>query len=833
MSLAEALGTKDDSFISRDDDVIEVEVDIDDSESPREVLVRKEAPPTEKRGATASLALVAKTKALKAGATHITAAIDKMVDLVDDLDADNIAASRAVLAAKHATFVDVTFPPVGSTEWRRMEELATKVEPQNVERGSAWLMAVVSAVPTELIQRCLETTDETESWGLYRVWLCHGGTWRGIIVDDYVPWSVGPLFGTGDLGAMVIEKAAAKLRGGYDRLGDASVGDALVDVTGAPTVTYSVDEPLLKRHLQDGTFLTFLKANDVLDDGKIIIICAPPPTTTAAAKKKNAYSVMSSSENGLVRLRKGHDEDTLLDMDEFRRLAQRLTMCIPRGPNGRPWAEVRRRGSFVLTKRPAVMYKLTLERSSATYVMVHQSDARVQGAPPKYSDLAMTVLRYDKERKTLVYHSSVSPAVERQVICPAPRLDAINTRWPAGQYLVVAFSAECRGLRQPRKAGRSAWPDEPGVLRMAVTEVFDRVDNGLKGFLDEKDINRFHAHVSVDGLPSAEKCTLSQFRNWLLASGDAPAVLRAFGYEPGPTPRDPPTLTTRLPIVVSAHADDASGLRLDEANVHDSRAAKDIIDRAHTESVFHSPGNSTRIHRTKLVETCVAHAPGGRGISIAARCLHTKGHVRIVVDATKSHNCSARGSSSLYFDDVLAPGEKKIIMHLAPQTVGLWKTSFSVECTVVKAPSLFCVSKSLPMTITNLPSGPRVEEETTSPPQLPAAIIVTTSAYSVKYSVTKYDNPRQAFAVFAGNPFHATAILFVRVIKDNKVSYQIRKTYGTKRGVAAIKSHFGTSILPSFIPQNYRVVPSRKTRSQSMPPPSQDQHQQQLPSADV
>ena len=74
--------------------------------------------------------------------------------------------------------------------------------------------------------------------GIYCVRFCKNGIWKQILIDDRFPFQQGILYGAqpskNQLWVPLLEKAWAKLHGGYEKIQWGHVDEALQDMTGAP-----------------------------------------------------------------------------------------------------------------------------------------------------------------------------------------------------------------------------------------------------------------------------------------------------------------------------------------------------------------------------------------------------------------------------------------------------------------------------------------------------------------------------------------------------------------------------------------------------------------------
>lgn len=88
-----------------------------------------------------------------------------------------------------------------------------------------------------LIKRLFKTKD-VEQNNLYCVWLCINGEWQEILLDDNFPCYGGkPVFSASvseELWVLLLEKAYAKVFGGYDKIEAGLSGEAIRDLTGSP-----------------------------------------------------------------------------------------------------------------------------------------------------------------------------------------------------------------------------------------------------------------------------------------------------------------------------------------------------------------------------------------------------------------------------------------------------------------------------------------------------------------------------------------------------------------------------------------------------------------------
>ena len=123
--------------------------------------------------------------------------------------------------------------------------------------GNFWLLGALACLAERpaLIKRIFQVPGEGRNsmrrniHGAYKLRICKNGSWVTVTVDDYFPCSPGggPIFSRSngaELWVLLIEKAFAKLHGGYAFLRGANGGWAsqgLADLTGAPTEVVRFD----------------------------------------------------------------------------------------------------------------------------------------------------------------------------------------------------------------------------------------------------------------------------------------------------------------------------------------------------------------------------------------------------------------------------------------------------------------------------------------------------------------------------------------------------------------------------------------------------------------
>ena len=126
--------------------------------------------------------------------------------------------------------------------------------------GDDWFLSALAILAERpaLIER-LFLTRQVNDIGCYRVKLCKNGEWQVVTVDDFFPcYPKGePIFAkckSNDLWVLILEKAYAKLHGGFFQLRGGFVNEALIDLTGCPSISYDLEDEYVRHFINNGQF---------------------------------------------------------------------------------------------------------------------------------------------------------------------------------------------------------------------------------------------------------------------------------------------------------------------------------------------------------------------------------------------------------------------------------------------------------------------------------------------------------------------------------------------------------------------------------------------------
>lgn len=127
------------------------------------------------------------------------------------------------------------------------------INPQDIQQqaiADCYFLGALATLATQpgLIRRLFDI-EEPNDYGVYAIWLNINGTWREFVVDDYFPVRapyqlafVKPTQNQKEIWVMLLEKAYAKAYGGYFKLNLGRAGEALRDLTGAPSYGYKLSD---------------------------------------------------------------------------------------------------------------------------------------------------------------------------------------------------------------------------------------------------------------------------------------------------------------------------------------------------------------------------------------------------------------------------------------------------------------------------------------------------------------------------------------------------------------------------------------------------------------
>lgn len=258
------------------------------------------------------------------------------------------------LQADNKQYTDPDFPPAFSSQWGFGEcttysktswqeyqwkrpigffEGPYKIYEDNVnpndimqgQLGDCYFQSAIAAIAEwkDRVKK-LFLTRECNEQGVFCVGLCINGMWEEVILDDFFPVShrkhctpeFTPSFNHSrgnELWVMVLEKAWAKVHGGYLNINSGLTREALHDLTGAPCTTYFNDESTDEERWEiilDADKRHYIMAagtKDLIGNGKDDI------EEKSGIVGSHAYSMLEAVEivrDGADWRKVGHDEDS-------------------------------------------------------------------------------------------------------------------------------------------------------------------------------------------------------------------------------------------------------------------------------------------------------------------------------------------------------------------------------------------------------------------------------------------------------------------------------------------------------------------------------------------
>jgi hypothetical protein len=150
----------------------------------------------------------------------------------------------------------------GQYKWKRAVEIFKgpftvyddPIDPNDIMQGRLgdcyFLSAICAIAEWQKRVKKLFLTRKVTPEGIFCVALCVNGMWEEVIMDDYFPVTdrgnhYTPAFNRSkkdNLWVMLLEKAWAKVHGGYLNINSGLTREALHDLTGAPSMTFFNDE---------------------------------------------------------------------------------------------------------------------------------------------------------------------------------------------------------------------------------------------------------------------------------------------------------------------------------------------------------------------------------------------------------------------------------------------------------------------------------------------------------------------------------------------------------------------------------------------------------------
>lgn len=223
-------------------------------------------------------------------------------------------AFKASIESIRGTSSDTEAERFASASWIRLSDIfkgqsislyGTGINPLDIEQGelgNCYFLSVASSLAQypARIKRLIQVDPDSARIGIYSVLLCNSGVWLETIIDDKFPCMVyGNTFrvafnksSNGNVWGMILEKAWAKIIGGYCSISSGTCSEGMHLLTGAPveSVRIEMHKPndvlqMIHRAIEKGHIMT-ASSHSTVDENMVGIL------------KSHAYSIL-----GLICLR--------------------------------------------------------------------------------------------------------------------------------------------------------------------------------------------------------------------------------------------------------------------------------------------------------------------------------------------------------------------------------------------------------------------------------------------------------------------------------------------------------------------------------------------------
>jgi hypothetical protein len=193
-------------------------------------------------------------------------------------------------------------------QWKRITQIydhfnvfENVIDPNDILQGSigdCYFIAAISALAKypELVYQLFRTKEKSSS-GFYEVVLFIDGEWQIVFIDDYIPCyknSTSPQYGRSskrnDVWAIILEKAWAKINGGYLNIVGGYPSEVLTTLTGFPS------QIIYKYMISENQNLKDIKSS--ISDKNVICACTDHDQSMnqKGLVARHAYSVLDVKE---------------------------------------------------------------------------------------------------------------------------------------------------------------------------------------------------------------------------------------------------------------------------------------------------------------------------------------------------------------------------------------------------------------------------------------------------------------------------------------------------------------------------------------------------------
>ena len=232
---------------------------------------------------------------------------------------------------------DITIQYGAGSPWKIIRD---SVRPDDVRQGAVgncWFVGALTILARQkphLVHRLIPFEQEYNEYGAYLIRLCKDGVWRNVIVDDHLPCTRNKTLcyttaSRRQLWVPLIEKAAAKLCGGYEGMHAGTLCEAFSLLTG-----YATERELLHVEINsEDAELLWARVVSAHAEGFLIgLACAPKPVSKESSTGTNGAKPLSANDLHDRGLQAPHAY-ILLDTRELVGSGDRLVLL------GNPWGD--------------------------------------------------------------------------------------------------------------------------------------------------------------------------------------------------------------------------------------------------------------------------------------------------------------------------------------------------------------------------------------------------------------------------------------------------------------------------------------------------------------
>lgn len=415
------------------------------------------------------------------------------------------------------------------------------IQPQDVRQGKlsdAWLLSGLSIIAeNEKFVKRIILTKEANDYGVYKIKLCHMGSWETIIVDDFFPcFPLGePIFSKNnekEMWVLLLEKAFAKLHGNYLALENGNIKHALIDLTGCPTFSRLINDKQQEKNFDSSEFWGKLKEwsqfnyligvstkeipNENSIDGLVkehaycILRLVEYSNNVKILKIRNPWGVFEWTgdwsktsplwTNELINKIQPNleaaDGSFWISYKHFLENFETVTVCLTRG-----WQELKLKGKFIKSidddnKKiehfcSRWYYQVDVTKKSKVIIGLHQEDERTLGVKQTrpYIDIGLTVVTYNEHVYKLVSYTDTEYVRE----------SFLELDLEPGTYYVVPRSVGVTICSHDITENPSKnYHVDDTEMRSVMKDIFEKYDILSRGFLSYNELKAFYKFLEKD-----------------------------------------------------------------------------------------------------------------------------------------------------------------------------------------------------------------------------------------------------------------------------------------------------------------------------------------------